>query len=294
MKKLLLTTLLPLAVFASGEGEIYDSYNYFSVGSESITYNEDYVTRDGQVVHSEAKATSPVYISGALVRVNNWFDFSMDMSSTLLPTQAQEKWQMDGALAQTNQFDAMISSMQFLGQFKLNNNHRIVLGPTYKLNSYKRYTFKDADGNILSDDFNNNGIVDAGEGKMGLIQERVATLYASAGYWYESSAHATSSTPRFRLNAIYGKPIWNEASNTGFEKVTFNSTNGYKIESNAYIGYPIFRGLELGIFGGYSYQKKSGLDSVMASNGINRIGWPENTLTLWQTGISFVWNFSKK
>lgn len=294
MKKLFLTALLPLALFASEGEEIYDSYNYISFGSENITYNEDYVTRNGQVIHSEAKATSPVYISGALVRINDLFDFSMDLSSTLLPTQAEEKWQIDGALVQTNQFDAMITSMQFLGHYKLNNNHRFVFGPTYKLNSYKRYTWKDVNGDILYEDPNLNGIKDAGEGKIGLVQERVATLYASAGYWYESSPHAKASKMRWRFNALYGIPIWNEASNTGFEKIIFHSTNGYKLETSAYIGYPLFKGLELGIFGGYSYQRKSKMDYMLTSDGVKRIAWPENSLQLWQSGISFVWNFSKK
>jgi hypothetical protein len=49
-------------------------------------------------------------------------------------------------------------------------------------------------------------------------------------------------------------------------------------------------GLELGVFTNYSYQKKSGTD--VASDGHTK--WPENTLEIWQTGLSLVWNFSKE
>lgn len=293
MKKILLTTLLPLALFASDDA-IYDGYNYFSFGAQSIEHIEDYVTRAGNVVHASAKATSPVYVSGLLARVNDLFDFSLDVSSTLLPTQAEEKWSLDGSLAQKNQFDATINSVQLLGQYKLNNNHRIVLGPTFKVDSYKRYAFKDPNGNILMDDFNNNGIVDPGEGAMGLTEERIATLYITAGYWYESQAHATPKTVRFRFNALYGQPVWNEAINTGFEQIAFHSISGYKLETSGYVGYTILKGVEIGAFVGYSQQRKSGTDFELASNGINRTVWPDNTLTTWQSGLSVVWNFSKK
>ena len=198
-----------------------------------------------------------------------------------IPTQAEEKWYENGALVQVNQFDATINSMEFLGHYKLNNNHRIVLGASYKLNSYKRYTFKDQNGNDLTDSTTG--------ARLGLIQERVATLYASAGYWYESSPHAKEDTIRYKFNTIFGKPVWNEASSTGFDKVVFHSTSGYKLESSVYAGYPIIKGLEIGAYGGYSYQKKS--ETNVYSDGHTK--WPAVTLKIWQAGISFVWNFSK-
>ncbi len=280
MKKILITALLPLAIFASEKS--YDGYTYFSVGVENIKYVEDITLSTGEKVHSEAKATSPVYVSGSLVRVDDLFDFSIDLSSTLLPAEIDETWHIDGALAQTDKFDAMINSMQFLGQYKINNNHRVVAGATYKLNTYKRYTFKDENGNILTDSTTN--------AKLGLIEERVATLYATTGYWYESTAHASPNALRFKFNALLSQSIWNEASNTGFEKVTFNELSAYSLESSGYVGYPVMDGLEVGLFAGYSYQKKPGTD--VASDGHTK--WPDNTLTLWQGGVSVVWNFSKK
>lgn len=284
MKKILITALIPLALGASEGG--YDGYTYFSVGMEHVNYAESLTLSDGNHAQSSAKGSSPVYISGGLIRLNNKYDFSMDISSTLLSSQLGEEWQINGATAQRNQFDAMINSMQFLGHYKITNNHRLVFGPTYTLNSYKRYTFKDENGNYLVQKDPVSNLQTSIHN--GLIQERVATLYATAGYWYESAPHATPKTLRYKISLVGGIPVWNNASNTEFENVSFNSTSGYKGEATAYLGYPIMEGLELGVFTNYSYQKKSGTD--VASDGHTK--WPENTLEIWQTGLSLVWNFS--
>ncbi len=289
MKKLLFITLIPLALCAS-DGK-YDGYSYFSVGMQNITYKEKFFsTTSNANVNSIAEATSPVYISGGLMRVNDQYDFSMDIASTMLPSKSDEEWKIGGALAQTNSFDAMINSMAFLGHYKFTDNHRFVLGTTYTLNSYKRYTWKDETGKELPEkttDLVTGATIYA---PIGLTEERVATLYATTGYWYESIPHATKGQVRLKANALIGLPVWNQASNTAFEKMTFNSTSGYKFETNFYAGYPIISGLELGAFAGYSQQKKSGTD--VASDGHTK--WPENTLGIWQTGLSLVWNFANK
>lgn len=277
MKKYLLTLLAPITLFATeSKNDFYDSYNYFSFGVQNMQYEEHYSSTTNGEIHSTAKATSPVYMSGTLIRINDTFDFSIDLASTLLPTQVEETWTANGALAQKNQLDALLSSMQFLTHYKLNNNHRLLIGLSYKMNNFKRYSFKDS-----------NNVNDTSRG---VSEERIATLYTSTGYWYESSPHAKKDTLRFKFNALVGKRVWNEASNTEFEKVIFNNTSGYKLETSAYIGYPVLEGLEIGVFTGLSYQDKPGTNTHTDG----RTRWPENTLTVWQTGLSVVWNFSKK
>ncbi|HHH51555.1 MAG TPA: hypothetical protein ENK76_04220 [Campylobacterales bacterium] len=272
--------LLPLTLLSS-ETKEYDGYSYFSFGMQNIKYEENIVLNNGQHVHSSAHATSPVYISGSLIRVNEKFDFSIDLLSTLLPSETDEHWYLDESFVQQNKFDAIISHMQFLGHYKLNNNHRIVFGPIYSLNSYKRYTFKDQNG---------NDIVDSDTGaKIGLLEERVANLRLSTGYWYESAPQATPNHMRYRFNALIGQTIWTQASNTGFEKVVFDSINSYELQSSAYAGYTILKGLEIGLFIEYSRQEKTSTD--VADDGHTK--WPKNTLTLYQGGVSAVWNFSK-
>ena len=119
--------------------------------------------------------------------------------------------------------------------------------------------------------------------------ERVANLRLAVGYWYESAPHGVPQQIRYRFNATVGQTIWTQASNTGFEKVSFDSIHSYELQSSAYAGYTVFEGLEIGAFVGYSRQEKTSTD--VAADGHTK--WPKNTLTLLQGGISFVWNFSK-
>ena len=275
-----LLALVPLLLSAGESKPLYDGYSYFSIGMQNVKYEENTVLSNGQKVHSFAIATSPVYISGSLIRINDKFDFSMDLLSTLLPTETDEKWYLDGVYTQQNKFDATITNMQFYGQYKLTNRHRIVFGPTYSLNSFKRYTFKDANGNIILDNITG--------AKLGLTEERVANLYLAVGYWYESAPHGLVQQMRYRFNVTFGHSIWTQATNTGFEKVSFDSIDSYELQSSLYAGYTVFKGLEVGAFAGYSQQEKRFTD--VASDGHTK--WPKNTLTLLQGGISFVWNFS--
>ena len=122
--------------------------------------------------------------------------------------------------------------------------------------------------------------------------ERVANLRLAVGYWYGSAPHGVPQQIRYRFNATVGQTIWTQASNTGFEKVSFDSIHSYELQSSAYAGYTVFEGLEIGAFVGYSRQEKTSTDSLAAGNG-HTIYWPKNTLTLLQGGVSFVWNFSK-
>jgi hypothetical protein len=281
MKKIFLLCSFFLLAYASEESsQSYRGYNYVSVGMEQVQYEEDITLSSGAKVHSKAHSSSPVYISGSLVRVNKTFDFSIDISSTLLPAQVDEKWYINGDFVQQNQFDALITNMQFLGHYKFTNNHRLLAGLMYKLNSFKRYAFKDENGNLILD--NTTGA------KIGLTEERVATLYAAIGYGYESAPFARKKSIRYKCDLLFAKAIWNEATNTGFNKVVFNSTNSYKFIGSGYIGYTIYKNVELGCFVNYSKEQKKGVDTATDKH----IKWPENTLSILQGGFSVAWNFS--
>jgi len=285
MKKLLLLSSLVFLTYANENTQQttdnYRGYNYISIGMEQVQYEEDITLSNGLKVHSKATASSPVYISGSLMRVNDTFDFSIDISSTILPTQVDEKWYADGSLAQQNKFDALITNMQFLGHYKFTNNHRLLAGVMYKLNSFKRYDFRDENGNPILD-------ADTGA-KIGLTEERVATLYAAIGYGYESTPFAKPDSFRFKLDLLAAHAIWNEATNTGFERVVFDSINGYKLSASGYVGYTIYDNVELGCFLTYFKEYKNGVDTADDQH----TKWPDNTLSILQGGLSIVWNFSQ-
>ncbi|MCX6073099.1 MAG: hypothetical protein NTY39_02135 [Campylobacterales bacterium] len=284
-KNLLILSLAGMATVLSAESKFFDGYSYGGIGFENTTYQESGTSATYGHIKSKATGTSPVYTTGNLVRVNDKYDFSLDFSSTLLARELSETWTRNGAALQSTNMDVTINSMRLLGHYKLDDKNRIVFGPSYSLNSFKRFNFKDTNPN---DTYLVNGVsiplnVDDTDGL--LTEERVATLFATFGYWYESAPVATPNTFRFKLNALCSQPIWNSASNTGFEGVSFSSLSGYKMDINGYVGYPIMKGLELGMFVGYQYQRKIGDDKSQG------IVWPDNTLQTIQAGLLASWNF---
>ena len=255
----------------------YGSYNYVALGFESIHYEEVGTrTSTGKNFISSATADSPVYLSGSLTKMNETYDFSIDAISTLLPTQAAETWHEDGELASTDTLELLVSSIKILGQYKKTNNHRIASGIRYDLNLYKRHTFLNVDGSSAASDGT-------------LSEEKVATLSLMGGYIYESSPFSNGNY-RYKFSALAGKPLWRNATNTGFKDVSYDSTTGYSYEVGGYFGYQVIKGLEVGIFADYDYQIKIGGDRAVTADGT--ILWPENTLKVFRSGMSLVWNFN--
>lgn len=260
----------------------YDSYNYIGFGVENVTYKEMGTLDDGTSFKSSVTVDSPVYTSGSLIRARDSFDFSIDAASTLSPTQGDEKWQHGDYLVQENKFDAVLSELKILVHYKISNNHRFVFGPSYDMFTMKRHTYiNPADGSEKLQDGNS----------ISLNEERISTLFGTAGYWYESSPFSNGGM-RIRANIGYSQPMWREAANTSSEEVIFNSTTGYKVDAGAYLGFQMTKGLEIGFFGNYGFVKKEGGDSLEV--GGETITWPENDLETFRYGVNFVWNFSKK
>jgi len=284
MKKILFSSVTALTLLSSvaTASDKYNGFSYIGFGVETATYQEIGVTKEGKAFKSSATSSSPVYISGSLININNNFDFTIDASSTLMATTTDEKWQEDGYLVQANKFDSVQSDLKFLLHYKMNNNHRIAFGPNYNMFSMKRHTYTNpADGSEKLD----NG------DSIGLNQEDIATLNMMLGYWYESKPFSNGGM-RVSVSALYGMPIWNKATNTSTAEIEFSSTDGSTINLNGYLGFELTKGLEMGAFVGYSIKDKSSTDKVQVN--ASSITWPENELETVRYGISFVWNFDAK
>lgn len=262
--------------------ENYESYNYIGFGVETLTYKEMGTLSNGKSFKSSVTVNSPVYTSGSLIKANDKFDFTIDAASTLAPSQGDEKWQYGEYLAQKNKFDAVMSELKILIHYKITDNHRFVFGPSYDMFTMKRHTYiNPADGTEKLQDGNS----------ISLNEERISTLFGTAGYWYESKPFSSDGM-RIRANLGYAKPLHRTAANTSTEEVIFNSTTGYKVDAGAYLGFEVTKGLEVGFFGNYSFVKKTGGDTTTVDS--TTITWPENDLETFRYGINFVWNFSKK
>lgn len=276
----LATTLILVSSLQADEK--YSGFSYVGFGVESSTYQENYTTADGKKVKSSATSSSPVYTSGSLINISDSFDFSIDAASTLMPTQTDEKWQQDDYVVQKNKYDTVQSDLKFLLHYKINNNHRFVFGPNYNMHTMKRHTYiNPADGSEKL--INGNPI--------SLNQEEIATLNATLGYWYEHAPFSNGGM-RVKVAALYGKPIWNSANNTSSKEASFSSTEGSTINLNGYLGFEIVKGLEAGVFAGYTLKKKDGTDTKQM--GSDTITWPQNELETFRYGVSFVWNFDIK
>lgn len=257
--------LLGTALFAGERNaEKFDGYTYFSVGVQSLSYDEhDSVAQ----YESSAKASNPIYRSGSLMRINDSFDVSLDFLSTILPTQADETWTKNGTPFQTNKADMLFSSMKLLVQYKFTPQHRLLTGFGYSLNSYKRYDFNTSTTTTV-------------------VEEQIASFKFEAGYGYESRPVGIEGM-RVSGRLMGAVPVVQQAKNTAFPDVTFNSTQGYDVAAMLAVGYTVYRGVDVGIYGGYNYSYRRG--SQMSYQGGN-LRWPENYFKSYEMGLQLAWH----
>ncbi|MCK9372339.1 MAG: hypothetical protein M0P91_04020 [Sulfuricurvum sp.] len=276
MKKRLLLLAPLLAAVSLGAGErYYDGYSYVGIGFENAAYQETVFIPNLGSVKSKAVVSSPVYSSGTLVKVNERYDFSLDFSSTLLPSKTTENWDSPSGALQRNDYDLLTNNAMILAHYKITPQHRIVAGPNYTLNTFKRYTWVQLDPRIAI--------------PVGVIEERSASLSATLGYWYENNTAALEGW-RIKGHALLGLPVWQQTNNTASGgDVVFNDIGGYNTDVSLYAGYALFKGLEIGAFVGGNYQKRNG-GSQFDSAG-NNVVWPENTLMIYRGGLNAVWKF---
>jgi len=281
MKKILFSSVTALTLLSSvaTASDKYNGFSYIGFGVENTTYQETY-EKNGITYKTSASASAPVYTSGSLININKNFDFSIDATSTLMATTADEKTQNvnEGIIVQENKYDTVQSDLKFLLHYKMNNNHRIAFGPNYNMFTMKRHTFTVPGTNepIANTELN---------------QEDIATLNMMLGYWYESKPFSNNGM-RVSVSALYGMPVWNKATNTSATEIEFSSTEGSTINLNGYLGFELTKGLEMGAFVGYTLKDKSSKDTLEV-DGISTT-WPENELETVRYGISFVWNFDTK
>jgi len=285
MKKLLvLSTALISSLFAANNGN-YDGYSYFAVGFENFKYSEKFIYtfnsmmkgNNGKVymkntsvaVKSKLNSTSPVYLSGGLIRFSSKWDLSMDFISTLKPNTANEDWldRGDDSAITTNYATIMSNSMKFLMHYKITNNHRLTFGFNYILNTFKR--FNDPDAETIK-----------------LVEETTSTLVADVGYWFESNSAAKGLRIKYELTA--GIPVYENVENTAAPELEFDKAKGFNLDTSAYVGYTIFRGVELGIFGSYSYMYRDGDEKSYKGQ---KVIWPTNITQALRGGLQVTWKF---
>ncbi|QCT94788.1 hypothetical protein FE773_06215 [Caminibacter mediatlanticus TB-2] len=283
MKKITLS-LIATGILLASNINSFNGYSYFIIGAENFQYSEKfiytfknaYIVGDktylpGQsvAVKSKINVTSPVYMSGGIVRFSPKWDLSMDFISTLKPNQTTEKWidRGEGNTIITNYATIMSNSMRFLLHYKLTNQHRIAFGFNYILNNFKRY---------------NNPDVQTTE----LVEETSASAMIDLGYWFESNTAGKGF--RLKYSIVGGYPVYQNVKNTKAPDLTFTKAKGYNVDTSFYIGYSFYKGLELGLYAGYSYMYRDG-DTKTYKDQL--VIWPTNITRVARGGLQITWNF---
>jgi len=286
MKKALILSGVACLVFAYNADRNFDGYSYFAVGVEHFSYTEKFVytfnsyyvspysgkvyAKDSQVsVKSKMDVSSPVYLSGGLIRINPKWDLSMDFVSTLKPHTATEEWldRGDDSVIYKNYATIMSNSMKFLMHYKLTNVHRLTFGFSYILNTFKRFS-----GDATSTT---------------LVEETSSTATLNAGYWYESNTAAKEGI-RVKYQINFGLPVYQHVENTAAPKLSFDKAAGFNFDTSVYAGYTVYRGVELGLFASYAYMYRDG--DTKTYNGQTVI-WPTNITQSFRTGLQVTWKF---
>lgn len=269
----------------------FDGYAYMNFGVEKVNYAERPTLLNFEL---DAKTSNIVQMSGGLTRVNDNFDFSVDSIATLLPNEGSEAWSAStnlnnaegtaplkkGAVAQRNSYTLVGSQLQLLVHYKYTSKVRILGGLTSANQTFKRYDQKQTSALI--------------EKKKELLEESCASFMANIGFGYESYIPAHDGD-RFRVRAIFGLPLWHRTLNTAeiYGDLEFNDKAGYNAELDLYWGYPVHKGVEVGLFFNASRQYRVANSTAKYTlNGTTyEAQWPENTLDIVRSGVSFVWKF---
>lgn len=259
---LILAAILAATVAGARDAESYDGYSYFSVGVQSLSYEEHHTTFD-----SLAKSSNPIYRSGSLLKITNKIDISLDFLSTVVPNQTEETWKKNGNPFQTNKVQVIFSSIEGAVQYKVTQNHRFLAGLGYSLNSYKRYDFNTTSTSTV-------------------VEELISSLKLQAGYAYESR---TAGIKGWRISgrAMAGLPIYQQATNTLYPGATFNDIEGYDLNALVAVGYTVHTGVEIGVYGGYNYSYRKGSEQSYQGG---TLSWPKNYFKSFEGGVQLSWH----
>jgi len=252
----------------------FDGYSYFTVGAENVTYEEK-IRVGSNTIKSKADVTSTVINSGGIYTINEMFDFSIDALATFSPSDAEESWNLGGAPAQKNKFEYSRASTNVQLHYKYTPEFRLLAGPAFSYQAYKRYSFEALDSRV-----------DVPEG---VVEENSTDIFLDLGMAYESAP--VKNTPwRYSLKALVGYPLWSEAKNTQYEGVTF-SPSGYRYSLSGNISFEVVTGVHLGVYASYRYDQRDedGPENFTADGTTSAVYLPEAATTNLTIGAQAIW-----
>jgi hypothetical protein len=180
----------------------------------------------------------------------------------------------DDSVIVENKATIMSNSMKFLFHYKLSNKHRLTTGLSYSLNIFKR--FNDADATTTE-----------------LVEETSASAIWNFGYWFENKSASVDGF-RIKYELTGGLPIYQNVKNTAAPDLTFSNKKGFNFDTSLYLGYKVYKGVEVGLFGSYSYMYRDGETKEVKKDGkVQEVIWPTNITQTARYGLQVTWKFEE-
>ncbi|HCG6409321.1 TPA: hypothetical protein NJ163_003211 [Vibrio parahaemolyticus] len=262
-------------------------YSYFTLGVENVNYAE------AGAASSDVSLLNPVLNTGGLYRINEDFDFSIDALATFSPINSEEEWRWKGQVIQHNEAEYLKTATNVLVHYKLENNWRIVAGPSLTYQTFTRYGLKNytAQGNKFFS---------------GTWEETTTSIFADLGVVYDDATLFAKDKWHISGKALIGIPLYSQTSSTQFSDTSFDS-HSIRTSLEGTVSYEIFEGLHLGWFAMVGFEKRLESDSHTVSatycntmtDGICqeqvtqrvKATLPEAETLTWSTGLQALWRF---
>lgn len=249
-----------------------DSFSYFAIGSETITYQE---TASIFPVKSDVTVNNLALMSGGFTRTTDRLAFSIEAFSTLYPNRADEEWNDTiGAFPlplQQNNFTFSNSSTSLLGHYNILSNVRILIGGSYNLSTFKRFNFTTPypDTVILSP---------------GVVEETFGEFIGYTGLTADLALYDTY----FNIRILGGMPLYSKIENSNSPNLTFEEGTGYDIDIAMSYSVPVSKHVNIGLIADYQYHFREKQVLITQSS---QTEIPENVMTALRAGLFINWRF---
>lgn len=255
-------------------------YSYLAIGIQHTNYTQSFKSDQGNYELSST-SSSPYYTTATLTRINKKFGFEIYAASTLFASSTNEYLTSETSNNQ-HKLDMTLTDVAFTLHYKpINEHHRLTIGGRYTYEVLKRYQIPSDTIKIKS--INNT--------TSSILENKIAAITLDIGYLYMSKIQTGIEGLNYRLGVSIGVPFFSATADTyNSESFNLNPIWGSKITSNAYIGYRIFNGLEIGTYIDYLYQTQFDDTNEYAPEG-GYIESKDSIKTLLNYGLIASWSF---
>ena len=284
IRLVLMYLLLFTALYALEENNssrtIPYGYGTLSLGAQTTFYKENYISSNGDEIHSEFVTTSPYILTGSQTRINRKFSFSIMAASTLFSSSSKEEYFNNDVAFDTHKATYTLTELAVNVQYRINKLQQLSFGANYTYESLKRYAYSSA---ALQD-------INAS-----MIESRVATLNTTVGYRYSNHSKAGENRWRYVLSIEAGLPILIGRSSTldTYRRNQLALDQGYSIKPNIYLGYKLIKGLEFGMYMDYLFKyRHENFPTSYTSSESHQVTLVDSYQSNTRYGLALSWNYT--